>query len=58
MWSFSENNFTFPFPLLAFAFDKHFCYPIDNQKQGEWNQEEADEEKKCGNFKQEQEGEW
>lgn len=54
MWSSSEINFTFPFPLLAFAFDKHFC----RQKQGEWNQKEADEEKKCGNFKQEQEGEW
>lgn len=57
MWS-SQINFTFPFSLLAFAFDEHFCYPIDNQKQGEWNQEEVDEEKKCGNFKQEQEGEW
>lgn len=58
MWSSSEINFTFPFPLLPFAFDKHFCYPICNQKQGEWNQEKSDEEKKCGNFKQEQEWEW
>lgn len=57
MWFLSE--IIFPFSLLAFTYDEHFCYLIDAKyRENGTKRRQRDKGKKYWKFKQKQEGEW